>query len=135
MAFGAKKIFPIDTKPGTGVGVGLPFNAPAVFKTTYTTKEAVKYNLINFFLTNQPERYLNPTFGGNLRAFIFQQISEGNTESLKQDIQYQLGLYFPNVIVASLNIDSIPDFNQITVELTYNIKDTGITDIVQLAFT
>ena len=134
MAFGAKKIFPIDTKPGTGVGVGLPFNAPAVFKTTYTTKESVKYNLINFFLTNQPERYLNPTFGGNLRAFIFQQISEGNTESLKEDIQYQLGLYFPNVIVASLNIDSIPDFNQITVELTYNIKDTGITDVVQLAF-
>jgi len=135
MAFGAKKIFPIDTKPGTGVGVGLPFNAPAVFRTTYTTKEAVKYNLINFFLTNQPERYLNPTFGGNLRAFIFQQISEGNVESLKEDIQYQLGLYFPNVIVASLNIDSFPDINQITVELTYNIKDTGITDIVQLAFT
>jgi phage baseplate assembly protein W len=134
MAFGAKKIFPIDTKPGTGVGVGLPFNAPAVFKTTYTTQESIKVNLINFFLTNQPERYLNPTFGGNLRAFIFQQISEGNTESLKQDIQYQLGVYFPNVIVASLNIDSIPDFNQITVELTYNIKDTGITDTVQLAF-
>ena len=47
MAFGAKKIFPIDTKPGTGVGVAIPFNAPGVFKTTYTTKEAVKNNLIN----------------------------------------------------------------------------------------
>ena len=134
MAFGAKKIFPIDTKPGTGVGVAIPFNAPGVFRTTYTTKEATKSNLINFFLTNKNERYLNPTFGGNLRAFIFQQITTGNTESLKEDIQYQLGLYFPNVIVASLNIDSIPDFNQITVELTYNIKDTGITDVVQLAF-
>jgi len=135
MAFGAKKIFPIDTQPGTGVGVGLPFNAPAVFRTTYTTKESIKYNLINFFLTNQPERYLNPTFGGNLRSFIFQQISEGNVESLKGDIQYQLGLYFPNIIVASLNIDSIPDFNQIIVELTYNIQDTGIVDTIQLAFT
>jgi hypothetical protein len=31
MAFGAKKIFPIDTRPGTGVGIGLPFNAPGCF--------------------------------------------------------------------------------------------------------
>jgi phage baseplate assembly protein W len=135
MAFGAKKIFPIDTKPGTGVGIGLPFNAPAVFKTTYTTKESVKYNLINFFLTNQPERYLNPTFGGNLRRFIFEQITTNNLDGLKENIQLQLGSYFPNVVVASLNVYSIPDENQVIVELTYNIKETGIVDTIQLAFT
>ena len=49
MAFGAKKIFPIDTKPGIAVGVSLPFNAPNVFYSTYTTKDSIKYNLINFF--------------------------------------------------------------------------------------
>jgi phage baseplate assembly protein W len=135
MAFGAKKIFPIDTKPGTGVGVAIPFNAPGVFKTTYTTKEAIKNNLINFFLTNKNEIYLNPTFGGNLRAFIFQQINTGNLDSLKEDIQYQLNLYFPSVIVESLNIDSQPDINQINVILKYNIADTGFTDTLEIAFT
>lgn len=135
MAFGAKKIYPIDTKPGTGVGVGIPFNAPGVFKTTYTTKEAVKNNLINFFLTNQNERYLNPTFGGNLRAFVFQQISEGNIESLKEDIQSQLKSYFPSVVVGSLNIDSIPDEQQVNIVLKYNIIDTGLTDTLEIAFT
>ena len=135
MAFGAKKIFPIDTKPGTGVGVAIPFNAPGVFKTTYTTKEAVKNNLINFFLTNQNERYLNPTFGGNLRAFVFQQISDGNLESLKEDIQSQLTLYFPNVVVGSLDIDSIPDEQQVNIVLKYNIIDTGLTDTLEIAFT
>ena len=135
MAFGAKKIFPIDTKPGTGVGVAIPFNAPGVFKTTYTTKEAVKNNLINFFLTNQNERYLNPTFGGNLRAFVFQQISEGNIESLKEDIQSQLKSYFPSVVVGSLNIDSIPDEQQVNIVLKYNIIDTGLTDTLEIAFT
>ena len=135
MAFGAKKIFPIDTKPGTGVGVSIPFNALGVFKTTYTTQEAIKVNLINFFLTNKNERYLNPTFGGDLRAFIFQQITEGNTDYLKQDIQQQLGINFPNVIVDSLNIDSLPDINQINIVLKYNIADTGLTDILEIAFT
>jgi phage baseplate assembly protein W len=135
MAFGAKKIFPIDTKPGTGVGVAIPFNAPGVFKTTYTTKEAVKNNLINFFLTNQNERYLNPTFGGNLRAFVFQQISDGTIESLKEDIQSQLTLYFPNVVVGSLDVDSIPDEQQVNIILKYNIVDTGLTDTLEIAFT
>jgi phage baseplate assembly protein W len=134
MAFGAKRIYPIDTKPGTGVGVAIPFNAPGVFRTTYTTKEATKSNLINFFLTNKGERYLNPLFGGGLRAFLFQQIAEGNTEDLKQDIQQQLGLYFPQVVIASLDIDSYPDINQINIILKYNVIDTGINDTIEIAF-
>ena len=135
MAFGAKKIYPIDTKPGTGVGVAIPFNAPGTFRTTYTTKEAIKTNLINYFLTNHNEIPLNPTFGGNLRVFIFQQINTGNLDSLKEDIQYQIGLYFPSVIIASLNIDSFPDINQINVVLKYNIQDTGLSDTVEIVFT
>jgi phage baseplate assembly protein W len=134
MAFGAKKIFPIDFKPGTAVGVGLPFNAPAVFNSTYTTKDAIKYNLLNYFLTNKTERYLNPNFGGNLRAFIFQQITNGNIEGLKSDIQSQLKTYFPNINVDSLNIDFITDENQISVALTYNIINTGISDNINITF-
>ena len=135
MAFGAQKIFPIDTKPGTAIGVSLNFSNPGVFQSTYLTKDAIKNNLINFFLTNKNEVYLNPTFGGNLRAFIFQQINTGNLDSLKEDIQYQLGLYFPSVVIASLNIDSFPDINQINVVLKYNIQDTGLSDTVEIVFT
>lgn len=134
MAFGAKKIFPIDTQPSVAVGVNLPFNAPGVFSSNYTTQAAIKNNLINFFLTNQPERYLNPTFGASLRSFIFQQISEGNIQFLKQDIQSKIQLYFKNVIVASLDIFSNPEFNSIDVILKYSIQDTGINDLIQLTF-
>ena len=134
MAFGAKKIFPIDRKPSTAVGVDIPFNSPGVFKSTYLTKDAIRANLINFFLTNQSERYLNPTFGGNLRAFIFEQISTNNLEGLKEDIQTQLGLYFPNILISSLDVLSSPDTNQITVDFTYSIANTGITDELSLSF-
>jgi phage baseplate assembly protein W len=134
MAFGAQKIFPIDTKPGTAVGVAIPFNAPGVFYSTYTTKDAVRNNLLNFFLTNPPERYLNPTFGSGLRAFIFEQITTGNLDGLKENIQSQLRSYFPNVIIGSLDIFSDPDTNTITVSLTYNVQDTAISDEIQIAF-
>ena len=134
MAYGAKKIFPIDTKPGTAVGVSIPLDAPAVFTSTYTTKDATRNNLLNFFLTNETERYLNPLFGANLRAFIFEQITNGNIEGLKSDIQSQLALYFPTVIVASLDVLQNTDDNTITVVLKYNVADTGITDQIQISF-
>jgi len=114
MAYGAKKIFPIDTQPGTAVGVSIPFNAPAVFTSTYTTKDAIRNNLVNYFLTNPTEIYLVPNFGAGLRSFIFEQVTAGNLDGLKQTIQQQLGTLFPNVIVASLNIFTSPDDNEIT---------------------
>ena len=135
MAFNPLIIPATDFYPNIGVGIDLPLSDPAVFKPNYTSNSAIKNNLINFFLTNKTERYLNPTFGGNLRAFIFQQIAENNVSALKQDIQSQLNLYFPNVAVANLSIDSIPDSNQINVSLTYNVINTGISDNINITFT
>jgi len=135
MAFGAKKIFPIDTKPGTAVGVAIPFNAPNVFFQTYTTQDAIRNNLLNFFLTNQTERYLNNQFGANLRAFIFEQISSDNISFLKENIQSLIEQYFINIKIEKLDILEYPDNNEINVQLTYSIINTGITDQVQISFT
>ena len=134
MAFNAKKIFPIDRKPGTAVGVGIPINSQSVFTSTYQTKDAIRNNLINFFLTNTPERYLNPSFGGNLRKFIFEQISTSNTDSLKEDIQSKITTYFPEVKVRELNVNSYEDNNTIDVEVKYDIINTGIDDEIQISF-
>jgi len=135
MAFGAKKIFPLDTRPSIGVGIALPFNAPGVFRTTYTTQESIKYNLINWFLTNRPERYLNPLFGGNLRNFIFEQITQNNLSGLKGNIQNQLNAFFPNIIVDKLDVLSNQDYNTVEINLFYSIKDMGINDNIQVTFT
>ena len=135
MAFGAKKIFPLDTRPSIGVGIALPFNAPGVFRTTYTTQDSIKYNLINWFLTNRPERYLNPLFGGNLRNFIFEQITQNNLSGLKGNIQNQLNTFFPNIIVDKLDVLSNQDYNTVEINLFYSIKDMGINDNIQVTFT
>jgi len=51
MAFDAKKINPLDRQPRKAVGVNLPFSGQAVFNSNYLTKDAVRNNLINYFLT------------------------------------------------------------------------------------
>lgn len=134
MAFGAKKIFPLDRRPSVAIGFSLPFSTNQVFSSTYLTKDAIRYNLINYFLTNQGERPLNPTFGADLRKFIFTQINDNSLDFIKEDIQSKINLYFPNVIINNLELLSSPDENQINIKLFYQVKDTGITDNIEISF-
>ena len=134
MAFNPQQIYPIDLNASKAVGVDIPFNGNAVFKSNYLTKDAIKNNLINFFLTNPGERYLNPTFGGGLRTFIFEQISEGNLDGLKENINYQLKQYFSNIQVNDLTVTGQVDTNQITVTLQYSVINTNITDNLEIQF-
>ena len=135
MAFDAQQIYPIDFNKSAAVGVDIPFNAPGVFRLNYTTANAIKNNLINYFLTNPGERPLNPTFGGGLRNFIFQQITESNLDFLKSRIQGDIKLLFPNVRVGKLNIVEQLDLNTITVSLTYSVINTNISDTLEIDFT
>jgi phage baseplate assembly protein W len=132
MAFNPQQINPLDLNPNVAIGVDLPLNGPSVFISNYQTKDAIKNNLINYFLTNPGERPLNPTFGGGLRAFIFEQINENNLDGLKETISLQLENIFPNVIVNSLNVLRNDDYNSITIELKYSIANSNITDNLTL---
>ena len=134
MAYNAQKIAPINFSPSVGVGVSLPLNGKSVFKSTFTTSEALKTNLINWFLTNKGERNLNPDFGGNLRKYIFQQITEDNLDFLKEDVQNQLGQYFPSVTIVSLDVLGQEDNMIITVNLKYRVVNTGISDEINITF-
>ena len=135
MAFGKQQIYPQDLNPSQAIGINLPLNGNAVFKSNFQTKDAVKSGLINFFLTNPGERYLNPSFGGGLRQFIFEQIENSSIDSLKQNINYKLKNNFPNIEVTSLNISTLNgDNNQIIISLYYKLKNTNISDNINIQF-
>jgi phage baseplate assembly protein W len=134
MAFNPQQIYPIDLNPSKAVGVDIPFNGPAVFKSNYLTKDAIKNNLINFFLTNPGERYLNPNFGGGLRAFIFEQITLNQLDFLREDINDKLSLYFPNIKIDDLTVTGDPNVNTISISLFYSIPNTNISDNLEIQF-
>ena len=132
MAFRIQNKFPIDTKARVAVGVSIPFNAPGVFNSTYQTSDQIKSNLINYFMTNRGERYMNPTFGANLRATVFEQITENNIDNLKEIISNDMANYFPTITVDSLDVYGTEDLNALQVILTYSIINFGIQDTLQL---
>ena len=134
MPFEPKQINPIDLQESVAVGINLPFAAPSVFSSNYQTKDAIKSNLINFFLTNQGERPLNPLFGGGLRAFIFTNIASNNLDSLQEDLSEKVELYFPNVKIEDLTVSGDFDNNQVNISLTYSVINTNITDTLSIQF-
>lgn len=133
MSFNPIQIQPIDLKDSVAVGVNIPFTSPSVFQSNYQTKDSLKNNLINFFLTNPGERLLNPTFGGGLRAFIFEQIRTNNLEFLKEDIETKLTNYFPQIIINELNVSG--NEQTVNVILKYSIKNTNTSDGLEMNFT
>jgi phage baseplate assembly protein W len=134
MGFEPIQIQPIDLDESVAVGVNLPFSSPSVFSSNYQTRDSTKNNLINFFLTNPGERPLNPTFGGGLRSFLFEQMDKNNLEFLKDDVSEKTSKYFPNVKIEELTVTGKPDTNTIHVSMTYSLLQTNITDTLQITF-
>jgi len=134
MAFGAQRIFPNDQRPQVAIGFNLPMNEGGVFTPNYQTKQAIKNNLINYFLTNPGERPGNPTFGAGLREYIFSQIDSQDLDYIKGDIQQKLIDYFPNVRVNNITVLPAEEENTINITITYSVADTNINDTLNLSF-
>jgi phage baseplate assembly protein W len=124
--------YPIDTEARRAVGFGFPLNGNAVFVPTYQTRDQIKANLVNYLLTNRGERVFNPNFGADLRNLLFENISDTTTEDLRERIQNDISLYFPEVQVRQIIFDNIPDTNTINFTLTYEVVLFGIEESVNI---
>ena len=129
-----QNINPLDTKPSVGIGIKVPFDGFTGINSTYTTKEAVKSNLLNWFLTNDRERPFNPAFGANLRAQIFEQITENSFDTINDVITQEIATYFPNILIDDLRVEGSPDRNTIQIYFRYSLNETNIEDDIQITF-
>jgi len=152
---------PLDINKRVAVGVSIPFNGTgtstdnllftagdprftenlspiystgnSIFNSTYTTTEQIKSNIINYVLTNKGERVLNPNFGSNLRAFIFENITESNLRALEMKLTSDIKDNFPSVNVISLTLTPAYEENAIQLDIVYSIYGNEAQNI-QITF-
>ena len=135
MPLNQQTISPTNLNPNTGLGVSIPFSNTSVFSSTYTTQEAVKTNLINYFLTNPGEIPLNPSFGAGLRNFLFEQISNITVDNVRAFVQSKLETAFPMVQIESLQVlTTQQDNNTLIVQLKYSIPNSNINGNITFQF-
>lgn len=128
------QIFPNDLIAHRAIGIRLPLSSSGVFGPTFTTREATKYNLINYLLTNPGEIPGNPTFGAGLRQFVFNQISDNGLEGIEETINTGVRENIANVEIDQVTISRSEDQNQIRINLSYSIPGTGMDDEVEITF-
>tara|TARA_R110000744_G_scaffold380100_2_gene499768 strand:+ start:108 stop:515 length:408 start_codon:yes stop_codon:yes gene_type:complete len=134
MAYRVPNIEPIDLQPRVAIGISLPFNGTTGFNSTYTTAEQLHTNILSFLLTNRGERLFQPTFGANLREFIFEQISTNTSDDLREILKSRIEQQFPRVRIFDIVIDNNPDINTISINFTYRVTQTDIEDTISLTF-
>jgi len=133
------KINPIDLPENDKVAVGVtfPFDGPAVFNSSYTTKEQVKSNLINLLLTTPGERLMNPTFGVGIRNLLFEQVID--KELIKNRIIDGAQLNIPEIEIVNLfikreNQETTPEIHTVRIAIYYKLLADRSTDSVLLNF-
>jgi|TARA_R110000796_G_scaffold181023_2_gene297550 phage baseplate assembly protein W len=126
-------VFPLPNSGSAALGFSFPLSGRAVFNPTYTTKDAVKTNLINWLLTNPGERVFKPNFGANLRSFIAEGINDGTTSALEQRITDGITTNFPSIEVLSMNFDNQTDRNTMNFTLNYEVRNIGVEDEIKIA--
>lgn len=127
-------INPLDLQPSKGVGIQVPFNGTTGLNITFTTKDAIRSNILNFFLTGKRERIMNPNFGAGIREQLFEQITQGSTQNIRNIIEFGLNDYFPQIKLNKLTVEASPDTKTIQVYFSYSISSTNIQDEILINF-
>lgn len=129
-----RKIDPLDLQPRKAVGVSLPFSGKAVFNQTFQTRDAIKTNLINYFLTARGERYLNPLFGNELQNLLFENLNQDTIRRVDSLVREDLSVFFPRILPIDINTVGDPDTGTIQFSLKYKVSETNIEDEVVINF-
>lgn len=88
--------------------------------------QAIKNSIVNAFLTAPGDKILNPTYGIDLRRFLFEPIDDFTTEIIKDDIQTNLPLMEPRITVENIYIDADEEENQYDIEIQINVPSLGV---------
>lgn len=132
MARIVNNVFPTPNSGSAALGFSLPMSGRAVFNPTYTTKDVVKTNLINWLLTNRGERVFRPNFGADLRALIWEGINDGTTSALEDRIRDNITTNFPTIEIKKINFDNQADRNTINFILDYEVRNIGAEDQINI---
>lgn len=146
MAYNVRKIQPEDLEGRKIIGVKLPFGGTystenpeygsrkrtrrprsVIFVPTYQTKDAIRTNLVNYFLTDRGERYLNLTFGNSLVRHIFEHDTEAERKAIVEDTKQDLRMWFPRVQVIQMEVYPVSE-NTVQLYLKYSIRETNTID-------
>ena len=91
---------------------------------------SVSQSVLNILRTNHGERPFNYNFGANLRAYLFENMSNITAANMATSINTALGNYEPRIEVLNTNIQAKASENEINITVTGRVRSTNeVVDI------
>ena len=135
MASSAKEL---DLNPDVYIGLKLPFtrDRAGLFGQTETTLEQAGHNIKNLLLTAKGERVMQPDFGSDLRALLFEQDTEDFIDRIQLAIEEAISTWLPYINIEEANVitdESNPNRVKVDIDFSLNYEPDRF-DSVNLNF-
>jgi uncharacterized protein len=119
----AKSVREIDRDDNIYVGVKFPLEYNKVdgfFPQSKTVREQSKSNLRNLLLTSPGERVMQPEFGSNLKAILFDSFDDVSSDNIEEAIREAVNRQLPYITINEVIViqDSQAE-NRILVSVDY----------------
>jgi phage baseplate assembly protein W len=88
--------------------------------------EAVKNSIVTAFLTAPGDKILNPTYGMDLRQYVFEPVDDFTIDIIKDAIMVNLPIMEPRIEIENVLVVGDEDDNSIYIEMQINVPSLDI---------
>ena len=109
---------------GRTYGISFPFrqsNVGDYLLLTQQSDEEIRTDLLHLILTRKGSRYYLPDFGTRIYEFIFEPLDGETFENIKSDIEEQVAIYIPNLLINSITIEPYTETDEVVGQLDYEL--------------
>lgn len=116
-----------EENPFLGTGWGFP---PTFQKETQSVQmisgpEDIQSSLEILLSTSLGERIMQPTYGSNLKDYIFEPLDTSLDAFLKDMIKTAILYFEPRILLDKIRLESVPLQGIVTISLDYRIRSTN----------
>ncbi len=86
-------------------------------------EEAVKEALKNIIFMDKGEKLFQPTFGGNIRAMLFELNTPVTLKLIQEQIKTTINNYEPRVELIDVEVYSLIDNNNVVIKIIYALRN------------
>lgn len=98
-----------------------------------TNVDSVKMSLRNLILTNKYERRRNPTYGTNVRRYLFEQIKRNTELEIEEEIRSAIENHEPRVKLLDVEVTSIEENNEIRINIEFSVVTSTSPENLQIS--
>jgi len=110
--------------PSSAVGIKFLLTNENSIRSTFTSNEQARVNLINLLTTTKKERLYHPNFGSDLLRLIFNPISDALKQKINDTILSAVSTWLPYITINNIEIKSSQDDVNIDYDIVINLKWT-----------